>query len=86
MSTLEQKGLLSKDDTIPPPQWFPVKKTMNEVYDKVTGAAILCSFQMIPRQDLYTVKDANSIELDNPSFEKEPGIPYPMPNLDIKEY
>lgn len=59
---------------------------MNEVYDKVTGAAILVSFQMIPRQDLYTIKEASDIELDDASTEISPGIPYPMPNLDIKEY
>lgn len=86
LSVLDQKGLLSRTDEIPAPQWFPIKKTLDEEFDKITGASILCSFQMIPFQDMYKVEDASQIELDDATIEISPGIPYPMPNLDIREF
>ena len=35
---------LSTSDEIPYPQWYPVKRMLDDVYDENHGAAILCSF------------------------------------------
>jgi len=39
--------VLSRGDHIEEPQWFPIKLDNNDDWDEETGAAILCSFQMI---------------------------------------
>ena len=64
---------LSTDDAIPYPQWFPVKADYNDVYNEEGGAAILCSFQIIPEDQEYQVP-AEEIELELP-MEIQPGIP-----------
>ena len=41
------KGVIEeKEDKIPMPRWFPVKKHLNDYHDEVMGASVLCSFQM----------------------------------------
>lgn len=82
---LMKQGLLSEDDTIPTPQWFPVKRMLNDAYDKETGAAILASFQFQELDKRYQLP-AEEIELDNPNQLLPSGKPYPMPDLRMAEY
>lgn len=57
---------------------------MSDQYNEEAGASILCSFAMMDFQQEYNL-DAAEIELDEP-LELTPGVPYPMPNLNISEF
>lgn len=82
---LIKQGKLSNDDTVPEPAWFPVKRLLNDTYDKETGAAVLASFQYQELDKRYAV-EADTIELDNLETGKLPnGVPF-IPDLEIVEY
>jgi len=69
---------LSKDDTIPYPEWYPIKRCLDDEYDAETGAAVLCSFQIIdPEKRKYAVP-AEKITLNRP-LNLSNGALYPMP-------
>jgi len=76
---LNKVDVLSNDDTIPYPRWYPVKKDITEPYDEKTGAKVLCSFSITESDFVFKVPSEN-LELNNP-FEYAPGVLYPMPNL-----
>lgn len=57
---------------------------MSDQYNEEAGASILCSFAMREFQEQYNLEAAD-IELDE-HIELTPGVPYPMPNLNISEF
>ena len=80
-----ESGAFVKGDRIPEPKWFPVKRCLNDQYDKETGAAILASFHFEALDYNFAV-NAEEIELDEANIELPSGELYPMPDLCMTEY
>lgn len=77
---------LSNDDTIPTPEWYPVKYSMDDPWDFESGAAILCSFACVDYDYDFAV-EAKDIALDTQvMIPSNPPKRLDMPNLLIESY
>lgn len=72
---------LAREERIPYPQWYPIKRDFDEEYSEKMGASILCSFSVI--ESNYQVPAAQ-IELNRPFTINSQ--PYPMPSLQQEEF
>jgi hypothetical protein len=70
---------LSDNDRIPYPTWHAIKFNYKDQYIEDGGAAILCSFQIVPLDFNFKVPD-HMIDLDK-MIEVSPGVPLSMPDL-----